>query len=210
MDDLLWCGDAVIWTVACSPPNGDSPSDHWIREASVLRSEDKEEYIDAPCPENIAKVKPIKFETNNMPIALLRSGATACGNGELWMTNARLCRANCHDQRRSISKKPTSYILPVAQKTCENRIRFYKKKFNYDDAGLLLSVADTSLERRFRSAKPAKSQDTVQKEVAFFYWRIRVIEWQSHTIKRVRWSTVQAEVLSSIKGSAGQGERSLM
>ena len=112
-------------------------------------------------------------------------------------------------------------LLVAAQKTKDNGIKFVKGTFGFRES-VLLSVTDASHAaetvvtengavqgHRSQGGRFLLLADRMPTEETPTHFHI--LEWQSHTLKRVCRSTLQAEVLSSMAGSeSGQQVRSLM
>ena len=113
----------------------------------------------------------------------------------------------------------TNKFLGAAQRTSGNGIRFHRGTLVFDEA-VLLSITDASHAAEIHVTE--KGQETGHRSQAGRILvlanhmadldnpsNVHILDWSSHTIRRVCRSTLQAEVLSSMSGcETGQYVRS--
>lgn len=115
----------------------------------------------------------------------------------------------------------TNKFLAAAQKTTSNGIRYWKGALDFDKA-VLISVTDASFAAEVRTSETGRKSGHRSQAGRFLLMadkmpklgepaKVYILEWTSHTIRKVCRSTLQAEVLSSIDGcEAGQYLRTLL
>ena len=237
VDDLLWVGnnkmDETMERVQTRFTFG-SKEDGSFRFCG-RRIDSTPEEFKVTSPESLGKVKPIYIKDGRQRS---RTGtATPEEQGQLravlgsvgWV--ARLCRPELCYMCSSLQGKQAkpvvedlikaNKLLVSAQKTSSNGLTFRKRTYVFEES-ILLSVTDAShgaetstmedgTERGHRSQGGrflllGNKMPKVKEPAA-----CHVLEWQSHSLKRVCRSTLQAEVLSSMQGSeAGQQVRTIL
>ena len=144
---------------------------------------------------------------------------------------ARLCRPELSYRCSALQGKQarpqhqdlvnTNKFLSAAQRTTGNGLHYIKNKIDFHSA-VLLSVTDASFGAEEHTAEDGRKSGHRSQAGRFLLLadrmptlstpaNVHILEWQSHTIRRVCRSTLHAEVMSSIGGSeAGQYVRALL
>ena len=186
-------------------------------------------------PESLGKVKPIHIADGRQRSRTAE--ATPEEQGQLravlgsvgWV--ARLCRPELCYMCSSLQGKQAkpqvedlvkaNRLLAAAQKTRGNGVTFKKGIYIFEES-ILLSVTDASHGAEIGVSEEGHEKGHRSQGGRFLLLANRmpmvgepaachILEWQSHTLKRVCRSTLQAEVLSSMHGSeSGQHVRSIL
>ena len=237
VDDVLWAGDEVLQEAMRKIQErftfGTVEIDGFRFCGRKVESTD--DYYQITSPEILTKVKPIRIEghRNRNPVDQASDEEQSQMRAVLGSIGyvARLCRPELSYRCSALQGKQsrptlqdlinTNKFLAAAQKTTGNGIRFFKKKFNFETA-VLLSVTDASHAAELHVSQVGKPDGHKSQAGRFLFLadkmptleeaaNVHVLEWSSHTIKRVCRSTLQAEVLSSMDGSeSGQYVRNLL
>ena len=237
VDDVLWAGDEVLQDAMRKLQErftfGTVEVDTFRFCGRKVESTD--DYYQITAPEILTKVKPIRIEghRNRSPVDQASEEEQSQMRAVLGSIGyvARLCRPELAYRCSALQGKQsrptlqdligTNKFLAAAQKTTGNGIRFFKKKFDFDTA-VLLSVTDASHAAEVHVSHVGKPDGHKSQAGRFLFLadkmptleeaaNVHVLEWSSHTIKRVCRSTLQAEVLSSMDGSeSGQYVRNLL
>ena len=191
------------------------------------RVETTADYIEITSPELLGKVKPIRVEgqRNRQPTDPASAEEQSQMRAVLGSIGyvARLCRPELSYKCSSLQGRQsrptkqdldnTNKFLAAAQKTSKNGIRFQKGIYEFKDA-VILSVTDASHAAELHVSHIGKESGHKSQAGKMILLadrmpsqthpaRVHILEWASHTIKRVCRSTLQAEVLSSMDGSEG-------
>lgn len=237
VDDVLWAGDEVMQAAMKRLQERFTFGTVEVDDFRFCgrKVDSTEEYYQITAPEILTKVKPIRIEgpRNRSPVEAASDEEQSQMRAVLGSIGyvARLCRPELSYRCSALQGKQskptqqdlvaTNKFLAAAQRTTGNGIRFFKKTFSFDSA-VLLSVTDASHAAELGVSTVGKASGHKSQAGRFLLLgdrmptvdepaKIHVLEWSSHTIKRVCRSTLQAEVLSSMDGSeSGQYVRNLL
>lgn len=218
VDDVLWTGDQRLQEAMEAIQRrftfGSVEQDNF--RYCGRKIETTEACITMTAPELLLKVKPIHISGDRK--RAINAAATpeeqSQMRGVLGSLGyvARLCRPELSYRCSALQGKQarpvvsdlvqTNKFLQSAQKTMHHGIHYNKGRFSFRDA-VLLSVTDAS-----HAAETGYTEDgkmTGHKSQAGRFLLLaacdfHVLEWSSHTLKRVCRSTLQAEVLSAQDG----------
>ena len=226
VDDILWTGseamDKVMNKIQERFTFGSTEQDDFRFCGRKIAT--KEGYIEISAPELLSKVKPIRIEGERSrsptdDASMEEQSQMRAVLGSIGYV-ARLCRPELayrcsalqgkQAKPRQIDLVATNKFLAAAQRTPENGIRFKKHLFNFDEA-VLLSVTDASHAAEIHMSEKGRASGHKSQAGRFLLLasgmpkvgepaRVHILDWSSHTIKRVCRSTLQAEVLSSMDG----------
>ena len=226
VDDILWCGktpmEEVMERIQKRFTFGSVEQDDFRFCGRKVTTKDN--YLEISAPEILSKVKPIRVEgeRNRSPTDDASAEEQSQMRAVLGSIGyvARLCRpelsyrCSCLQGKQSKPKQmdliATNKFLAAAQKTSENGIKFMKNTFNFDDA-VLLSITDASHAAEIKYSEKGRASGHRSQAGRFLLLadkmpqigetaNVHILDWSSHTIKRVCRSTLQAEVLSSMDG----------
>ena len=237
VDDIIWTGDETMDSVMDKIQERFTFGS--IEEENFRfcgrRIESKDDYYEVTCPELLSKVKPIHIEGRRDrspadPASAEEQSQMRAVLGSIGYV-ARLCRPELSYRCSALQGKQarpqhqdlvnTNKFLSAAQRTTGNGLRYVKNKIDFHSA-VLLSVTDASFGAEEHTAEDGRKSGHRSQAGRFLLLadrmptlstpaNVHILEWQSHTIRRVCRSTLHAEVMSSIGGSeAGQYVRALL
>ena len=237
VDDIIWTGDETMDSVMDKIQERFTFGS--IEEENFRfcgrRIESKDDYYEITCPELLNKVKPIHIEGRRDrgpadPASSEEQSQMRAVLGSIGYV-ARLCRPELSYRCSALQGKQarpqhqdlvnTNKFLSAAQRTTGNGLRYVKNKIDFHSA-VLLSVTDASFGAEEHTAEDGRKSGHRSQAGRFLLLadrmptlstpaNVHILEWQSHTIRRVCRSTLHAEVMSSIGGSeAGQYVRALL
>ena len=226
VDDVLWTGDEVLQEAMKRVQERftfGSVEQHNFRYCG-RKITTTEECITMTAPELLLKVKPIYISGDRK-----RSITEAATQEEQSQMRgvlgslgyvARLCRPELSYRCSALQGKQarpvvsdlvqTNKFLQAAQKTMQHGIHYHKRRFDFHSA-VLLSVTDASHAAETGYTEDGKMMGHKSQAGRFLLLAngmptpeaacdFHVLEWSSHTLKRVCRSTLQAEVLSAQDG----------
>ena len=237
VDDIIWTGDETMDSVMDKIQERFTFGS--IEEENFRfcgrRIESKDDYYEITCPELLNKVKPIHIEGRRDrspadPASAEEQSQMRAVLGSIGYV-ARLCRPELSYRCSALQGKQarpqhqdlvnTNKFLSAAQCTTGNGLHYIKNKIDFHSA-VLLSVTDASFGAEEHTAEDGRKSGHRSQAGRFLLLadrmptlstpaNVHILEWQSHTIRRVCRSTLHAEVMSSIGGSeAGQYVRALL
>eukprot|EP00435_Cladocopium_sp_Y103_P020692 s2585_g5.t1 len=226
VDDIIWTGDEEMDKVMSKVQERftfGSIEEETFRFCG-RRIESKDDYYEVSCPELLSKVKPIRVEGHRDrspadPASAEEQSQMRAVLGSIGYV-ARLCRPELSYRCSALQGKQsrpqhqdlvmTNKFLSAAQRTSGNGLRFYKNKMDFHTA-VLLSITDASFGAEEHTAENGRKSGHRSQAGRFLLLadrmptlstpaNVHILEWQSHTIRRVCRSTLHAEVMSSIDG----------